>query len=222
MTDQPVYTSAVLEHVPDDRPLVLLMRHAARPPLVDGETGVELSITPEGDAAATALGRGLRGSIRSVRTSPVRRCWQTALSIVVAAGFGGAVLRDRRLGDPGAFVVEPKIAWESWQLRGHDGMLEHFAAGAAALPGFAEPVAAALSLVEHLLRARRDPGVHLAITHDAIMLSLLAAALRRPLARSEWPEFLETVAIWEEHAQWWLRYRGEAHEVRRSSSPARI
>ena len=41
---------------------------------------------------------------------PVPRCVQTAQGILDGAGSSAETITDRRLGDPGAFIVDPEIA----------------------------------------------------------------------------------------------------------------
>ena len=181
--------------LPPGLPVVVLMRHAARPPIPEGEVGGELSITPEGEAKALALGQRFRQVLVSVRSSPVRRCVETARAIVRGAERDIDLVSDPMLGAPGAFIADPELAWENWLRVGHDGVLDHLASGAAPLPGFAEPIAASRALIDHLLGVAAGPGLHLAITHDALMIPLLAARLKRPVAAHERPDFLDGITL---------------------------
>ena len=45
-----------LARLPPDRPVAILLRHAARPPIPPGETGDALALTAEGVALARHLG----------------------------------------------------------------------------------------------------------------------------------------------------------------------
>jgi len=193
-------------------PRCLLIRHAERPPLTPGNPGMELGLTPSGIEASFAYGASLGKALVSVRTSPVRRCLETATHIGHGSRAGASIHPDNKLGDPGVYIEDPAIAWKNWLLLGQERVLDHLANDGAALPGFADPAQATGLLIEHLLsRAARMTGVHLAITHDSLMIPLLAAVFRRPLAVDERPNFLESIVLSSSQGSLFARYRGRIH-----------
>jgi broad specificity phosphatase PhoE len=97
----PASTSQWLAEVPLDAPVAFLMRHSERGELPIGEICNEMSITEVGARLATELGRVMRGRLRSLRTSPVLRCVETAACLQRGADYDQAVMRDHLLGDPG-------------------------------------------------------------------------------------------------------------------------
>ncbi|HFE46327.1 MAG TPA: histidine phosphatase family protein [Nannocystis exedens] len=192
------------------RSRLLILRHAERPPLVKGEGGAELSITGPGKAAAFALGRSFGSSLVSLRTSPVRRCKQTSKSLLRGADVELSIVCDRGLGDPGAFIADPDLAWQNWSRLQQDGVLAHLASLAGPLPGFTATVPAAFGLIGDLLVSTGGrAGVHVAVTHDALMIPLLVALRGRPLERGLWPDYLEWIELWQEERQLCFRWRGE-------------
>ena len=82
---------------PEGRSAVML-RHAARFPIVDMTRPELAELTPEGSATAEAMGEQLRGhdGVRLFH-SPVKRCQQTAECLARGARLGAA-----RCGQPGA------------------------------------------------------------------------------------------------------------------------
>jgi hypothetical protein len=80
-------TSTDLALLPGDRPVALVLRHAERPPIVHGHVGAELALTVDGRAASRRLGVELGNRLRSSRTSPMRRCRETAQLICEGAGI---------------------------------------------------------------------------------------------------------------------------------------
>jgi len=193
-------------------PRCLLIRHAERPPLPPGAPGTDLGLTRSGIEASFAYGAKLGEALASVRTSPVRRCIETATHIGHGSRAGAPLHHDHKLGDPGVYIEDPAVAWTNWLRLGHEGVLAHLATGGAPLPGFADPAQATRLLMEDLLgRAATMTGVHLAITHDSLMIPLLAGVLRRPLAADERPNFLEPIVLGRSHGNLFVRYRGRIH-----------
>jgi len=205
-------------------PRCILLRHAERPALSPGDPGSDLPLTAAGEAAARTYGRHLAGSISSIRTSPILRCARTAALIRSCAQTKIPIQEDTTLGDPGIYIAYPDLAWENWLKRGQEGVLEHLALGGPPLPGFADPLGSTSQLLVHLLaRARAEPGIHVAVTHDAIMIPLLAAVTRRPLPFDARPHFLEVILLGRSKGETFVDYRGDrwsaAHLENKSSEP---
>ena len=113
MTTHAAITSIVqrLAAVPVGADVSLVIRHAEGEDIPAGTFGHDVSLTGDGVAASERLGAALseRGAI-SVVSSPVPRCVQTAEAILRGAGSSTTATTDRRLGDPGPFVVEPNVS----------------------------------------------------------------------------------------------------------------
>ena len=186
-----------LREVPSDRGVALLLRHAERPPLDLSERDASLPITPEGAALAQTLGRVLGDRLRSLRTSPVTRCRETAEALRAGAGAQCDVMPDRMLGDPGVYVADAEVAQRTWITRGHEAVMTRLAGiDAAPLPGLAEPIAAARRLVDHMLACLDEPGIHVFVTHDSLITATVARSLGRALGKNDWPLYLEGAFFW--------------------------
>ena len=183
---------------PSDRPVALLMRHAERPPIAAAEHGTNLALTDHGRRTAEALGAALGSRIQRISTSPIRRCRETAEALRRGTNVDIEIIDDRLLGDPGIFVTDPELAWTHWQTLGHDAVLEHLAWSDQPLPGLAPPAHAARQLACHLARTHdaAHPGLHIFLTHDAILYPTLARMLPSSHDRPGLPAFLEAAAIW--------------------------
>ncbi len=176
-------------------PLLLLLRHGARGPIPVGEPGGEVPLLPEGVESARALGGRIGGRLVHVRTSPVLRCVETADAIADGAGRHTLPTPDHLLGAPGVFVVDPAVAWKSWERLGPEGVMAALVAGEH-LPGLAPPAAAAVRLVAHMVAcAAGRSGVHVFVTHDSLLVATIAHTVGGPLPREEWPGFLEALAV---------------------------
>jgi broad specificity phosphatase PhoE len=187
----------LLARAPTDRAVVVLLRHSIRDPLPPGDVGYVLPITEAGHQVALDLGSLLRGRLRTLHTSPLLRCVQTAQALAEGAGADLPVVPSRLLGDPGVFVLDGRRAWANWEQLGHEGVMRHLVTETAALPGMARPDEAARFLVRSMLaEAASRPGVHVFVTHDALVTATAARLLGRPLGRDDWPWYLEGAFFW--------------------------
>jgi len=203
----PASTARALREAPADRATVLLLRHSARGPLPPDAPGNEVPLLPEGTALAGALGLQVGPRLRTLHTSPVRRCVETAVALAAGAGVARRPVEDRLLGDPGVYVTEGAAAWRTWLALGHAEVMARLVAGDR-LDGLADPIAASRALVRHLLgTAGGEPGVHVFITHDSIVATAAAHCLGLLLPPTEWPWYLESLVFWAGDAGVTARYR---------------
>ena len=205
-----------LETVPKGVPVALLLRHSVRGDLPADSPGDDVPLTEDGVRIARELGATLGPRLRTLRASPVLRCGQTAEAIREGARSELPIESDRMLGAPGAFVIEGRVAWQTWRTLGHERMVTHLAIGDHALPGMAHPDWAARFLVQHLMAAcAEEPGVHVFVTHDALVGPTAERLLGVPLGPKPWPWFLEGAFFWREGGAVHAAYR----EHRRASRP---
>lgn len=202
--------------IPVGRAVAVLLRHAERPEIPAGSPGTEIGLTEAGEAAARQLGIALGERRRSITTSPVGRCRTTAELLCEGAQQPLELAEDPLLGAPGAFVADQDIAWQSWQRLGNEGVIAHLMASSEPLPGMHPPGLAARKLLELLSTALgHEPGVHLFVTHDAVLAPFVARLRGRPLERAQWPGFLDALMLWREDREVFAQYReGRAWRVR--------
>lgn len=212
--------SSVLDHLArasSDHAVAVLLRHSVRGDLPPGEVGNDVPITETGAQLAREFGILLRDKLKSLHSSPILRCMQTAEAIRDGASFRSPVERDRYLGDPSIFVLNGQVAWSNWERLGHEGVMRHLASEAAALPGMARPGRAARFLVQHMLAMRQDePGFHVFVTHDTVVTATVAQFINTPLGPCDWPRFLEGAFFCNDEAGTRVSYRD--HEVSRPGS----
>jgi broad specificity phosphatase PhoE len=193
----------------------MLVRHAARPPLPAGDAGYALPITETGARQAIDLGRLLGARLRTLHTSPLLRCVQTAEALCEGAARAIAIHPSRLLGDPGVYVLDDRVAADQWSARGHEGVMAHLVREDHALPGMAVPDHAARILVEHMLAiGAEDPGLHAFVTHDSLVTATAARLLREPFGPEAWPRYLEAAFFWQQEGTVWAAYREICRECR--------
>lgn len=197
-----------LSKVPASLPVVLLIRHSVRGHLSPGDAGYTVPITDVGTALAHDLGSLIGSRLRSLHTSPLLRCIQTAEVLRTGAGQDIAIIQDSLLGDPGVFVIDTKRAGAQWEKLGHEGVMQHLVSQDDPLPGLADPGPAARLLVRHMLAAANgQPGLHVFVTHDSLITATVAQLLHLPLGKEAWPWYLEGAFFWRENEYLTTAYR---------------
>lgn len=202
----PPSTLLMLDAAPLDRPVVVLLRHSARPPLPPGDEGFDIPITDDGVRIARELGAQLGPRLRSLHSSPLLRCVQTAQCIAEGARASLAVRTDTLLGHPGVFVVHGG-AGRVWRQLGHDEVMAHLVgARDAELDGVADADAAARFLVQRML-SETTPGIHVFVTHDSLVTATAARLLGIAFDRSAWPLYLDGAWFWRDGPRTFISYR---------------
>lgn len=203
-----------LEQIPVDQPVALLLRHSVRDVLPPGEAGNEVPITDAGKDIALKLGQKLGARLRSLHSSPLPRCIQTAEALRFGSGIDARIAKSRLLGDPGVYVLDGSLAWRNWETLGHEEVMRHLVAGKDALPGMAQPDEAAQFLVQSMLSsADGEPGIHVFVTHDVLVTTTVARLQGVQHEPADWPLFLEGAVFWRSKLGVHVVYRDSAHLV---------
>lgn len=190
----PASVEHALAGAPRDRPVAILLRHGARESIPEGSVGYDLPITPAGRLQAEHLGTRLGPDLRALFSSPLARCTETAAALARGAEVDLPIRTSKLLGDPGAFVADDQLAWTNWQELGHEGVMRHLGRRSEALPGMVPRAQATATLRDWMLQeAGEEPGFHLFVTHDALVLPFAAELEDRVFEEEEWPGFLEGV-----------------------------
>lgn len=181
---------------PASSPIVLFIRHAERPEIPSQETGNDLKLTEEGQNKSRILGRQLGQNIKSINSSPITRCLETASNIKSSSSSSVPITSTKVLGDPGAYVFDEQLAWSNWLKNGSESVLSGLMANDKSPPG--------LHSVEHgtaaLLRYFKpflggDNGYHICVSHDVVLLPFIAYLLNMPINEVPWPGFLQAVSL---------------------------
>lgn len=204
-----------IANAPTDRPVVLLLRHSARGPLPVGEAGNNVPITGSGKRSAVELGRKLGAHIRSLHSSPVPRCIQTAKALRKGANAELDIAVSRLLGDPGVYVLDGDLAWRNWERLGHEEVMRCIVSEDEPLPGMAQPDEAARILLRHMLTSAGDSsGLHLFVTHDSVITATVSRLQGSPHGPSDWPCFLEGALFWQSEEGVHVVYREAVSLIR--------
>ncbi len=201
-----------LEQIPVDLPVALLLRHSVRDEIPPGETGNEVPITDAGKDIALKLGQKLGVRLKSLHSSPLPRCVQTAEALRLGSGVDSRITESRLLGDPGVYVLDGHLAWSNWETLGHEEVMRHLVAEKEALPGMAQPDEAARFLVQSMLSsADGAPGIHVFVTHDVLVTATVARLQGVCHEPADWPLFLEGALFWRSKLGVHVVYRDSVH-----------
>ena len=197
-----------LENIPKDRAVVVLLRHSVREDLPAEDTGYSMPITATGRRLALELGKCLRGRLRTLHSSPLPRCQQTAEALKEGAHADIEITTNRLLGDPGAYVLDGDLAWTNWERLSHEGVMQHLVSETTALPGMARPNEAARFLVRTMFSSAADEtGVHVFVSHDSLVTPTAAQMIGVEFTCSDWPLYLEGAFFWTSGDEVHSRYR---------------
>ena len=197
-----------LATVPEDVDVSLVIRHAEREETPAGTYGYDVNLTDHGRRTAKQLGTTMSEKrMMTVISSPVPRCVHTAQQILHGADSSSKVVTDRRLGDPGAFIIDPEIAGSPFLEVPIPEIARRQLHDDARLPGMrqtADGVAILLALVTG------DPGENgkltVYVTHDVILGVLVGSIFRLSVEQVGWPAFLEGLLLWRRggrlHCSW--------------------
>ena len=208
----PDAVASILERVcaiPGGADVSLIIRHAEREDIPEGTFGYDVNLTAEGTQAAEELGAALsRMRAPIVLSSPVPRCVQTARAILRGAGSPAEVVTDRRLGDPGAFVVDAEAAGPLFLDLPAPEIARRQLQGGTTLPGMRptpEGVEILLDLVASPLK--KKGRLYMFVTHDIILSVFVASIFRLSLEETEWPGYLDGLLLWRSDEQLHLSWR---------------
>ena len=148
-------------------PRALLLRHSDRHAFPEGKSGDATRLTHVGEQRARALGQALGESITWSLSSPLVRCTRTAELM------GANPVTSQLLGDPGPFVIDRDIAAQVFMRQGTREVV--FGQIRGETWGCMRPLDQGAGLLLDLLQTNvaANPGIGIAISHDAIVMPFI-------------------------------------------------
>ena len=214
-------TASIIEQlvmVPEGADASLFIRHAEREDIPAGTFGHNVNLTAEGTQSAEHLGAGLsENRALTVVSSPVPRCVQTALAMLRGAGSAAQVATDRRLGNPGAFIVDSEAAGPLFLELPIPEIARRQLQDAIPLPGM-RPTPEGVEILQELAtNPLGDNGrLHVFVTHDIILSVFVASIIDSSLEETGWPDFLEGLLLWRHSGRLQFSWKGRNGYMARS------
>ena len=207
-----------LETVPAEADAALILRHAEREDIPPGTFGVDVPLTARGIASAERLGAMLsdRRPRTKITASPVSRCVATARAMLHGGGWSGDYALDWLLGDPGPFVVDADVAGTLFLdisiLEIVRRQLSH-TEPPSGMRGTSEGVDLLLRLAADNLRSCGQLNIY--VTHDAILVVLVAHLYQMSVDEVGWPGYLDGLLLWRSSERLCFAWR----ELQQTSHP---
>lgn len=217
-------TLDLLRTAPEDAPVVLLIRHAAREPIVGVEDGWRAPLTDVGRADAATLGTLLADAgyvDASAFASPAPRCVETAALVTGGLPSPPAeVLTDRRFGGP--YVLDQRRAFERMLRLGNAAFLRAWFDG-----GWGDALQPADTAARELFDAAASllsppgPRLRVVVSHDWNIALLRDRLLGVRHERVGLPDFLDGVVVYAQRGRLVLADRSGMrwHEARDGDTP---
>lgn len=187
-----------------------MIRHAEREAIPSGAFGCDVGLTGQGIRSSERLGAAL-SEVRAVSavSSPVHRCVQTVEALLRGSGSCAGVATDRRLGDPGSFVVVPEVAGSLFLEVPVQEIARRQLEEPAPPPGMRrteEGVAILLDLLT--VNLGRNGRLFVYVTHDVILTPFVATLYGRSADETGWPDFLDGLLLWRWRKRLHFNWRG--------------
>jgi hypothetical protein len=179
-------------------PTLIALRHAEKAEPLTNQPDYLRAITPTGQKATKTLAAWLLHNdllIKYIKTSPIRRCLQTAQCLQAILMPYASVTTCSLLGDPGAYVADAQLAvtlfqnntvrditYQLWQGNLLQGMYS-LAIGTQRL----------LTAIYQDLAISRGHLIY--ISHDAIWIPFITAIMQRSLPAAYWLDYLQGFVI---------------------------
>ncbi len=180
----------------NERQMALIIRHAERERIKDGEFGNEVSLTNHGMEDAEQLGEILTSyKVNRIYTSPLRRCVQTALCIQKRLGENIDVVLTNQLGNPGFHIQDAELAGKTGLKEGFKKIYEDFINGKTPA-GWATAESLRTEALDFIKSKTTEKGLTLFITHDFLVAHFaFANGIRTYDFENDWCSFLDGVMV---------------------------
>lgn len=192
----PEHLLKALAVIPDDLPSILLLRHAERKPIIDGDSGINVGLTLTGYKQALVLGKKLGARLKWAQSSPLLRARRTIDAIIRGSGISTElrVENNALLGEPGPFVIDT-VKGALWFAEiGTKNLIRELIAGRDfdGIRNIKQGVGIFMDHLKAILMSK--VGLGLMISHDAILIPILALLFKESFD-NKWLQPLDGMLI---------------------------
>ncbi len=198
-------------------PIILFIRHAERHFSSDPRDDFKCLLTEQGIKDARAFGEELsklNKKIEVIKTSRIERCVQTAKAIIDGAQSDSSIIFSKKLGDPGVFVNDEKLAFQTFIDIGILPLVQKLVSGED-LPGLLQIELAVKHFLEEVMTDLLEhEGIILYISHDAIIGSIASYLSSIPLNSENWITYLNGLSFYNhEENKVFMEWNGKIHDI---------
>jgi broad specificity phosphatase PhoE len=185
-----------IEEINPENAFSILIRHADRNKIPEGEFGNEVELNKLGFKRALEYGTKLSHlKIHTIYTSPIKRCVQTAESIREALKYDIEIEESILLGDPGPFVYDAKKAGASYMELGFKKCYEKLLEDEF-VDGNRNTTEGAEILTNFIKEKSKNGGVNIFVSHDMIVALYAYKTFRKKYTLgSNWIKYLDGLIL---------------------------
>lgn len=175
--------------------IALLIRHADRELIPEGEIGNEILINEKGVKNSLQFGHLLQQyKINKIFTSPIQRCVQTSEYISTGYGEKIEIVKTKSLGDPGLHVSDEKKAGDFYLKFGFDEMYRRYINNQK-IPGVPTPNELKKSMTDFIQTNTQQKGLTIFVTHDAVIAFYNFAINKMIYTKDNWIDYLSGIIL---------------------------
>lgn len=170
----------------------LIIRHAERFKIEEGQQGDDVNLTPFGFKTALEYGEYMQKfNVNKIYTSPVKRCVDTAKQI--SKGYNNSIVQVEQssfLGSPSAYIKDENIAFKHMNdVSFYEGYLKLIKGENR--PGFYSLSEGSTRLDNFFKLSTNKKGITLFITHDIIIAFFIFYKTQQIMSDENWINFLD-------------------------------
>lgn len=175
--------------------IALIIRHADRELIPEGEFGNEVLINDKGKKNSINFGNQLQQyKICSIYTSPIERCIQTAEFIAKGYNKKIKIIKTTSLGDPGLHVSNENKAGDFYLTYGFDEMYRRYV-NHQQIPGVPTPSELKKSMTQFIKTNTKKEGITIFITHDSVIAFYDFALNGKTYSKENWVNYLSGMIV---------------------------
>lgn len=184
-----------LKEFKKDSKIALIIRHADRELIPEGEFGNNILINEKGVKRSIQLGKILKEfKINKIYSSPIERCVQTGEFIAEGYGTELKIISTKSLGDPGLHVCDDKKAGDFYLKYGFDEMYKRFKNNEK-IPGVPKPDILEKSMTKFIKNNTLENGITIFITHDSVIAFYDYALNKNIYTKEKWVNYLSGIVM---------------------------
>lgn len=178
-----------------DAKIALVIRHADRELIPEGEIGNEILINEKGVKNSVDFGKLLNQyKINKIFTSPIGRCVQTSEFITNGYGKDIEIIKSNALGAPGLHVSDEKKAGEFYLKFGFDEMYKRYK-NYQKIPGVPMPKELNKLMTNFIKINTNQNGITIFVTHDSVIAFYDFALNNKIYTKNNWINYLSGMIL---------------------------
>jgi len=193
-----------------------LIRHAQKQKKQPNQGENSILLTEKGKNDAQEFGKNfvkLYKKIDLIKSSPIKRCIETADAILKGANENRNIIQSKHLGDPGVYVYDDKAAIKVFEDFGIEYIIRA-QLEKKDLPGIRDIESGSIKILEELVKDLEKNTIYIEISHDAIIATLICYLTNEFITLDNWIDYLEGIFFWNNNKEnYSILWRGHIFDI---------